>query len=762
MMSPAQSEVQLAADSSVDKGCVELTFESRHENPQIAIDSGVAQIANIGAVISSTFGAINDKFSFLESLVQKSLGVDSIFREEIRYQKREIGSLKLAVDYIIDKLKEVFLILEASGSNDNFPTAAAFAEKKHTQSTSVPAKGEISESSAPLSRFVDVENGNPATLASHFDQQVDTVIGSTGLSPDTLPNIDFVLDSKIALLENVGNVNGKRCVISRPVILNLNLASVSDNKVKGIQHLSIALQNINHSNVDQVTSQSDLISSSWEPLLPDTSRDRHRLLSGVSFNQGRTQSSDNLNEAIHISATFEIENLQVHMHGNDSLRGSGRGTAQTAPTSAMERNRNTGDETVKVGERELETERDMEGKKDRSAMEMEAMKSRIAKLEIDAVLINSDMEAQVRDLSELLNDTQEEVKSALLSSSALQRLQLSLSDILSEINGLKGREAALALSKEAENDSVRDGGSLLELELNYAKKMLRNLREDLDFGLDRYADVHASGSEDQEDFESPFILRIVELADGLDGIISLCQIKESAESTLCSLYGPMDVLSIETEALLEMDRLSAESKGVSLDDVTAAGKSRRVRDSMRKVLEACLPLLDRKVTKITMRRRLTALERTVSSKAGESSSKSAVAELRAIIASKADQTDLLTITSKKVSLGEDERLKDQLMKQIVSIRGFDSSSIAQQRCQGDGDDAADPSDIELLARRFDILFTFHEDLAAQCRSYVPREEVEQALRALLAEIKVMKSNSVTPDTFADSLSTKASATEVQR
>jgi hypothetical protein len=760
-MLPTQCDVQLIANSTEAKGGVELTFESYHENPRIVIDSGVAQMANIGAVISSTFVAINEKFSSLDSLVHKSLGADNFLREELRNQKLDIGSLKLAVDYIMDKLKEVLFSLKISGRNDGFPIAAAIAEQSHTEPPSLSGKAEIAESIAPLSRFLGDENGNPVSRPDRYN---DTLIESIDLSPETLTDVDFILDSKLELLASVGNIHDKRYVNSRPVILNLNLASVSDNEVSGIQHLSIALQSIDDGNVEKPNSQSELISSSWEPLLPDTSRDRHGLLSGVS-----SRSSDRINEAIHISATFAIENLQGHMHGYDSARssGAGTGTAYRAPISAMESNRSTGDDTLREGEKERKTER--ETGRDWSAMEIEAMKSRIAKLESDAVVSSSDMEAQVRDLSEQLNDTQEGVKSALQSSSALQRLHLSLADITSEINELKGREAALALSKEAENDSVRNGGFLLELELNYAKKMLLNLREDLDLGLDRYADAHAADSERDETFESPFIVRISELADGLDSIISQCQIKESAEATLCSLYRPLDVLSVEVEALLEMDKISAESKGVTFDDVTAAGKSRRVRDTMRKVLETCLPLLDRKVTKITMRRRLTALERIVSSKADVSSSMSMEGELRAMMASKVDQTDLLSITSKKVSLGEHERLKDQLMKQIVSIRGFDSSSsssssgsIAQQRFEGDGGNAADPSAIEMLARRFEILFTFHEDLAAQCRSYVPREEVEQALRALLAEMKVMKNNSVTPDTFADSLSTKASASEVQR
>lgn len=754
-MSRTQFDVETAAGALEAKGCVALTFESHHENPQTVIDYGVAQMANIGSVISSTFIAVNDKFIVLDHLVQKSLDADKSLREELRNQRHEIATLKLAVDYIMDNLKEIFPTLKMSKLNDGFTVAAAFSEQIQAQS-SVGAKGEISHSVAPLSEFLDSEESNPVNLANHSDQYKDTNIASVDLAPRLLPEIDFDLDSKVELSENVDNIYDKSIVTSRQVNLNLDLASVSEKEAKGVQQLSMELPSISDTDVEQSISQPKLMSGSWESPMPD-----------VLFKQD-TRSPVDLNEAIHIRSSFAIEDSQYNLHGNDSAHSSATstssstvtGAAHVARVSAVGSNRGTGGDTALRREKEREKER--EGERERFAMEIEVLKSQIAKLQSDAVLSNSDMEVQVRDLSEQLLDTQEEIKSGLHSSPAFKRLHLSLAENAAEIREMKAREIALAHAKQAENDSIRTGAFPVELEISHAKIMLLNLREDLDFGLDSYADNHAEDPEGNEAFGSPFVVRIGEMADGLDRIISQCQIKESAEATLCSLFRPMDALSIELDALLEMDRIAAESSGVTLDDVTAAGKSRRVRDTMRKVLEACLSLLDRKVNKITMRRRLTALERIVSSKADLSSFLSMEAELRAMMASKVDHADLLSITSKKVSLGEHERLKDQLMKQMVSIRGFDSTA-AQQRCPGDASDAADPnSAIELLARRFEILYTFHEDLAAQCRSYVPREEVEQALRALLAEMKVMKNNSVTPDTFADSLSTKASATEVQR
>jgi hypothetical protein len=67
-----------------------------------------------------------------------------------------------------------------------------------------------------------------------------------------------------------------------------------------------------------------------------------------------------------------------------------------------------------------------------------------------------------------------------------------------------------------------------------------------------------------------------------------------------------------------------------------------------------------------------------------------------------------------------------------------------------------------LSERFDILHKRHQELTTQCTTYVPREEVEQALQAILAEMRQMKNNSISPDVLKESLQTKANAAEVQR
>jgi hypothetical protein len=361
-----------------------------------------------------------------------------------------------------------------------------------------------------------------------------------------------------------------------------------------------------------------------------------------------------------------------------------------------------------------------------------------------------------------------------------------MNDVIAEVDELKYRSSVADSMEKIEQtgpsgnqDHLGTASLLLDIEINSVKQKLLELRDDLDNGLDTYADAHAADPEGSEAFESVFIARVAEFADRLDNVIMSFQARETPEQTLIALFQPLDALTIELEVLFELDQQSVASMGITFDDVTAEGSSRNVRDTMRLVWDVSLPLLDHRVNKITMRRRLTALEEVTKGKADTAGINALEAELRRLVTAKADQKELLMIASKKVSLGELQRLKDQLMKQIVSIRGYEYSNTGggeggQSPREGGSVTSSAPvhrntentseMNVELkqLVRRFEILHSFHEDLAEKCTGFVPREEVEQALRALLGEMKLMKSNTISPDLLRESLKSKASVIEVQK
>jgi hypothetical protein len=66
-------------------------------------------------------------------------------------------------------------------------------------------------------------------------------------------------------------------------------------------------------------------------------------------------------------------------------------------------------------------------------------------------------------------------------------------------------------------------------------------------------------------------------------------------------------------------------------------------------------------------------------------------------------------------------------------------------------------------QRFDTLHKQFQDLQAHCRGvFVPREEVHEAMSAVIAEVKLLKKNAVSLHVFKDSLRKKADNEEVDR
>lgn len=799
------SRLLLDSYSAADKSQTELvhhverTMKYAHD-PQKTLNSGVAQIANIGSVISSTFNAFNEKFLRVEDLMEKSSARTSDINGEFRSQKHKIGYLKQAVDEIQMQMKEMLAAMKTIEARVN-SQSDALSQAKSTVAADSTANVEVkkrsdftamqpSHSSAPrherdglFGRVLELERGMLLMKMPPQNPPKSTPVGTNVTTPAATPVPIRIREVTAAVgresEQRLNAVSGHEnreeqepsMKISRSTILNLDVASTVEDKVIGIQHLSIKFHNIDFSNDEELAAHSELLSSSWEPLF-DNSLHTSDFPEEIFVDKIYAGDAATLTQ---ISATIAIENLS----------GQSLPVVPTpvAPVTLIYRASNA------------ESSVESEG----MAMELQALRDRITELESNAAVNSGHYLAQIRDLSERLFDVQEGAQSAQSSSNAIKRLQLALNDVIAEVDEMKYKEASYADDlvshgqkpggiQSSSHDHVGTAGLLLEIQISAVKMKLLNLRDDLDNGLDTYADAHAADPEGSEAFESPFIARIAEFADRLDSVILSFHPKESPEATLAALFHPLDALTIELEVLFELDQMSVASMGITFDDVTAEGSGRNVRDTMRHVWEASLPLLDHRVNKITMRRRLAAIESIISSKADIASVSSMEVELRRLVTSKADQKELLSITSKKVSLGELQRLKDQLMKQIVSIRGFEYNPSGStttlppdDKDRESGRDICTPGgggggggwlsssaavemtgEIKQLRRRFDILHSFHEDLAAQISAHVPREEVEQALRALLGEMRIMKGNSVSPDALEESLKTKANAIEMQK
>ena len=763
-LSGRQSAKKSNKESRSEQGSKIISTSKQHRktDQQSAMESGVAQIANIGSIISSTFGVFNDRFSKFDDILEQSTRRTEEISGESRSQMNKISFLKNAVDGMQDQMMEMISSVQQLQVN----VAEALNQKKSEEAVQAE-KVAISDREETLAKHEQIEIQATA-LKQQRDELLDRImdlereiqlIKTRPVQPEGIPSGDAVT-AEVASIASVAlskqrdelqiSVSGLEKKIdeheallhnTRLTIVNLDIAAIAEDKVVGIQHLSIKLKKIDFGDEPlEDGSESEVISSKWEPALPPQDV-------GVATD---VFSEKKKTPRVSIAAAVNNEAMQLMAESIAKMREDAAIDRETA------------------------------------AATIEEMNQRILELENVVATHNGNNVAQVRDINERLLDLQDGVQSAAGATTAIKRLQLSMNDVIAEVDELKYKESSpnddvvssgqqIGGHPQGPPDHLNTASLLLDIEINSVKNKLLNLRDDLDNGLDTYADAHAGDPEGTDAFESPFIARVAEFADRLDNVILSFYPKETPEATLLALFYPLDALTIELESLFELDQQSVSMMGITFDDVTAEGSNRNVRDTMRHVWEASLPLLDHRVNKITMRRRLTALEGIVRNKADVVGITVLEAELRRLISSKADHKELLSIASKKVSLGELQRLKDQLMKQIVSIRGFEYSQSGtsgpvigtpRDRSGEGGLTSAEglemSAEMKQLGRRFDILHSFHEDLAAQCGAYVPREEVEQALRALLGEMKIMKGNSISPDLLGESLKTKANAAEVQK
>jgi hypothetical protein len=760
---------------------------------QNQMESGVAQIANIGSIISSTFGAFNEKFARYDNILENEGYKTDNIGEEFMKQKKSVSGLQQTVNDIQEQMKSVISAVQqlearvsASGIQGEsiaallVPDPEIEARARKLSVEMLAQKEDMSEKEQQ--QLIDAEF--QADILRKERAELIIRIGDLETEMKLVRRPSFKVDLG-SLLDGGAPMNKVDLVSQRD--LHVEEKSEIEKKIDAIEEtmLRISSRPGTAKKPDLLVIDEDL-AIEVEPIEPLTEQQilQQKLDSAIAMSS--VKSMKELQEAIQMQA-IALEETQAQeprepinaRKSMDSIPVAG-----TAVSSAVTDRHEVAIEELQTIVANLSTT--LTAERQSFAEQKEKSTSRITQLESNITTNNVNYLAHIKDLAERLQDLQDGAQSSLGTSLAIKRLQLAMNDVIAEVDELKYRSSVADSMEKIEQtgpsgnqDHLGTASLLLDIEINSVKQKLLELRDDLDNGLDTYADAHAADPEGSEAFESVFIARVAEFADRLDNVIMSFQARETPEQTLIALFQPLDALTIELEVLFELDQQSVASMGITFDDVTAEGSSRNVRDTMRLVWDVSLPLLDHRVNKITMRRRLTALEEVTKGKADTAGINALEAELRRLVTAKADQKELLMIASKKVSLGELQRLKDQLMKQIVSIRGYEYSNTGggeggQSPREGGSVTSSAPvhrntentseMNVELkqLVRRFEILHSFHEDLAEKCTGFVPREEVEQALRALLGEMKLMKSNTISPDLLRESLKSKASVIEVQK
>lgn len=331
-------------------------------------------------------------------------------------------------------------------------------------------------------------------------------------------------------------------------------------------------------------------------------------------------------------------------------------------------------------------------------------------------------------------------------------------------------------------------------DMNYAITEIRELREMAEQNEEPEYLLNSDASKD-----------MMMIQKGVGIVVGACTYSPSAYETFDFMYPILDRLTVDVLEILDKDaeKLGKDDKKMNDDDVvlsdlpTLQGEE-TMREKIKNFLLSCYELLDVRVDKITMRRRLDLLDTITARKAEISTLENLAKEVQGLEDRKANTMELQEILSKKVSLGELVQLKEKIKNDMDALQSSfqnleemsqQSHEVNQPSGSGGGGGggggsggtninmpmnfsissnapvlrkSVDSKGTKELQNRFDLLVNQFTDLKNDSLKLVPRDEIEEAMTGLLAEMKNLRMNAVTPKLLEDSLNVKADKKELNK
>lgn len=218
---------------------------------------------------------------------------------------------------------------------------------------------------------------------------------------------------------------------------------------------------------------------------------------------------------------------------------------------------------------------------------------------------------------------------------------------------------------------------------------------------------------------------------------------------------------------------------LTFDDVICSDRSSQLGRRFADALGITTPLLDELIDKVHLVSRLDTLEKRMNDKVLKSTFNALEKDLKLKLNTKVEHEEFTYSMSKKASVTEMQQFRENLYKQIDVIRNTLSNSVIQGgsvagmvaasvgKSDGNGSNI-DEKTLHALAleraetlERFDLLYKQFNDLTLHCEKFVPRDEVEKALHAIVVQVKSLKINSVELPVMKEALKQKADASDVK-
>eukprot|EP01035_Chromulina_nebulosa_P019387 gene19387-25256_t len=358
-----------------------------------------------------------------------------------------------------------------------------------------------------------------------------------------------------------------------------------------------------------------------------------------------------------------------------------------------------------------------------------------------------------------------------------RKLSNAIDDIYVKFEVMKSK-----LESMSKDNIVDNPDRILQRRINTVRDMWNKIRNDLNHGLSLLTEEEDAQNdpatvEDDQNEQRHSLIRSDPLISKATGFLT--QLEESMASfdllrsgteTALALFPVLDSLTVAADELLVLDAEIKNSGKSSkmLSDIICLDNTANLRPQLLGACSSSIPILEEVDDKVLIRRRMDKIDALLNRKADFNSLKNTEHDLKRLIDLRVNKEELKSFLDKKASLSDLERLKDILHRKIDTMKDFTDIT---RPSNGDRDEVSRDhntgkdimvKDAAELVKRFDILHKHFRELQMFCGTFVPRDEVHEAMQAVVNEVKVIRSSAVTIPVFKDALKLKADNEELQR
>lgn len=357
-----------------------------------------------------------------------------------------------------------------------------------------------------------------------------------------------------------------------------------------------------------------------------------------------------------------------------------------------------------------------------------------------------------------------------------KRIALMLEDMKINYELLKAKVDSLSVSTAGgttENfDEMRANSQYNSIQ--HARALWTRVHAELVHGLEKFQESESDHEDDSTSNLSKagkdsrlFVKKVTSMIGYLDSNLAAFHPAETVAKTLKAVHPTLESMyrqAMELDALDDHIRNSDRmSEGCYFDTLLCSDDTRNLKEYLHEAMAASVPVLDESIPKVAMRQRIDQLEKQLKEKVDKITLNKVVEEIKSVAKAKVDIKEFQSTIAKLATAAELAKLN----MYVADIGGRGSGTGYSNK---QSESVFDVENAELqknpafqgLVQRFEMLGKQQLDLHNFCGTFVPREEVHEAMKAVIGEVKALKLNTINHTLFRDGLKTKADIAEVER